>query len=110
MIRRFGADGLRRAVRGHIALAQDLAGRLAGDDRFVLTVPTPLNLVCFASVGGDEASAALLEALNGTGRVFLTHTRIDGRFLLRASIGQTSTTAADVDELWDLLDRWAPPA
>ncbi len=110
VIRRFGAEGLRTAVRGHIALAQDLAARLAGDDRFVLPLPTPLNLVCFAHVSGDEVSEALLAALNATGRVFLSHTRIDGRYLLRVSVGQTTTGPDDLDELWDLVDRLAPPA
>lgn len=109
VIRRFGADGLAAAVRGHIELAQDLARRLNADDRFVLPVPTPLNLVCLAHCGGDEVSEALLAALNATGRVFLSHTRIDGRYLLRISVGQTATTAAHTDELWDLIDRLAPP-
>ncbi len=109
VIRRFGADGLREAVRGHIALAQDLVRRLESDPRFELPVPAPLNLVCFAHRAGDDASEALLAALNATGRVFLSHTRIEGQYLLRVSVGQTATSQSDVDELWDLLDRLAPP-
>lgn len=108
VIRRFGADGLRRAVAGHITLAQGLADRLAADPRFELPLPTPLNLICVAHVGGDEATEALLSALNSSGRVAVSHTRIDGRYLLRLSIGQTATTAESVDELWSLLDRHAP--
>lgn len=110
VIRRFGASGLRAAVAGHVALAQDLAARLAADPRFDLPLPTPLNLVCVGHVAGDEATEALLVALNATGRVAVSHTRIDGRYLLRISVGQTRTTAATVDELWSLLDELAPPA
>ena len=110
VIRRFGAEGLRAAVRGHIALAADLEARLAADGRFVLPVPRPLNLVCFGHVAGDDASEVLLAALNATGRVFCSHTRIDGRYLLRVSVGQTATGPADLDELWTLVDRLAPPA
>ncbi len=110
VIRRFGADGLRRAVAGHVALADDLAARLDADPRFELPLPTPLNLVSLAHVGGDEATEHLLVDLNATGRVALSHTRIDGRYLIRISVGQTRTTAETVEELWQLLDRHAPPA
>lgn len=109
VIRRFGADGLRRAVGGHVALAQELAARIAADPRFEVPLPTPLNLICVAHVAGDEATEALLGALNDSGRVALSHTRVDGRYLLRLSVGQTRTTAASVDELWSLLDHHAPP-
>jgi aromatic-L-amino-acid decarboxylase len=108
VIRRFGADGLRDVVGGHVALAQGLAERLRADERFDVPLPVPLNLVCFGLRAGDDAGEELLDALNATGRVGLSHTRIDGRFLLRVSVGQTTTTAAHVDELWHLIDRLAP--
>jgi aromatic-L-amino-acid decarboxylase len=107
VIRRFGADGLRRAVAGHVELAQDLAARLAADPRFEVPLPTPLNLVCVAHVDGDEATEELMLALNATGRVGLSHTRVDGRYLIRISVGQTRTTPATVAELWSLLDSHA---
>lgn len=110
VIRRFGAEGLRDAVGGHIAVAQRLADRLRADERFDVPLPVPLNLVCFAVRAGDEAGEHLLDALNESGRVALSHTRIDDRFLLRASVGQTTSTAATVDELWRLIDRLAPSA
>jgi aromatic-L-amino-acid decarboxylase len=109
VIRRFGASGLRAAVSTHIDLAQALAARLAADPRFVLPLPTPLNLICLAHVAGDEATEELMLAVNATGRVALSHTRIDDRYLIRISVGQTRTTPATVDELWSLLDQHAPP-
>ncbi len=108
VIRRFGASGLRAAVAGHVALAQDLAARLAADPRFDLPLPTPLNLICIAHVAGDEATEGLLVALNATGRVAVSHTRIDGRYLLRISVGQTRTTPGSVEQLWALIDELAP--
>lgn len=107
VLRRFGASGLRATVGGHIELAQDLAERLRSDERFVVPLPVPLNLVCFAHRDGDAASERLLAALNATGRVALSHTRIDDRYLLRASVGQTGTTPAHLDELWALIDAHA---
>ncbi len=58
--------------------------------------------------GGDEASEALLEAANATGKVFLTHTRLDGRYVLRMSIGQTGTERRHVEAAWALLSAHAP--
>jgi len=107
VIRSYGAEGLRRHVRHQTALAQDLAARIAAHPRLELSAPHPLDLVCFHHVDGDEASEALLARLNATGRVFLTHTRLDGRFVLRASVGTQATEARHVDALWALIDALA---
>jgi len=105
VLRRYGASGLREVVGRHVDLARDLAGRLRADGRFDVPLPVPLNLVCFAHRDGDGATERLLADLNATGRVGLSHTRIDDRFLIRVSVGQTGTTAAHLDHLWTLIDR-----
>jgi aromatic-L-amino-acid decarboxylase len=107
VLRSYGAEGLRHHVREHVALTQDLAARLAADDRFEVVAPHPINLVCFRHREGDEATDGLLRALNGSGRVFLTHTRLDDRLVIRAAIGAQATEARHVDALWSLLDRHA---
>jgi len=107
VIRSYGAEGLRRHVRHQTALAQDLAARIAAHPRLELSAPHPLDLVCFHHVDGDEASEALLTRLNATGRVFLTHTRLDGRFVLRVAVGTQATEARHVDALWALIDELA---
>lgn len=107
VIRSYGAEGLRRHVRHQTALAQDLASRVGAHPRLELSAPHPLDLVCFHHVDGDEASEALLTRLNATGRVFLTHTRLDDRFVLRVAVGTQATGARHVDALWDLIDRFA---
>lgn len=107
VLRWYGAEGLRHHVREHVRLAGGLATRVEGDDRLVLAAPAHLNLVCFRHAGGDEATEALHRALNDTGRVYLTHTRLDGRYVIRASIGAWTTEQRHVDALWGLIDRLA---
>lgn len=105
VIRTYGAEGLRAVVREHVRLAQRLADRVAEHQLLELAAPHPLNLVCFRHVDGDDATEALLARLNGTGSVLLTHTRLDGRFVIRVSIGTQATGEADVDALWDLVEE-----
>ena len=108
VLRSYGAEGLRHHVREHVELAQGFAARVAADPRFEVMAPHPLNLVCLAHVDGDEATEALLAAVNATGRVLLTHTRLADRYVIRASIGAQPTRAEHVEGLWALLDELAP--
>ncbi|MEQ8496291.1 MAG: pyridoxal-dependent decarboxylase, partial [Gammaproteobacteria bacterium] len=87
VIRSYGVDALRALVRYHVALATELAAWIEADDMFELVVPRSLNLVCFArrDTAGDDR--ALLERLNASGRLFMSHTVIDGRFCLRLCVG-----------------------
>ena len=107
VLRHYGAAGLRHHVAAHVRWAHELADRLDADPRFELAAPVPLNLVCFRHVDGDEAGARLLDAVNASGRAFLTHTRLDGRYVLRVSVGQTSVERRHVLALHDLLDELA---
>jgi aromatic-L-amino-acid/L-tryptophan decarboxylase len=109
VLRHYGTRGLVHHVRSHVAWAQELAGWVDADPRFELAVPPPLNLVCFRHVGGDEVSERLLADLNASGRMFATHTRVDDRFCLRLSIGQTATERRHVEAAWEMIDRLAPP-
>ena len=107
VLRWYGAEGLRNHVREHIRLAGELAARIEADDRLVLAAPADLNLVCFRHTEGDDATAALHVALNATGRVYLTHTRLADRYVVRASIGAWTTEQRHVDALWALIDERA---
>jgi len=108
VLRSYGAEGLRRHVREHVRLSEQLAGRIAADARFELCAPPALNLTCFRHVGGDEVSERLLTELNATGRVFLSHTRLAGRYVIRCCIGGTWTAERHVEMLWRLIDELAP--
>jgi aromatic-L-amino-acid decarboxylase len=108
VVRWYGAEGLRAHIRQHVAWAQELAGWAAADERFDVVTPHPLSLVCLRprwadGVDGDVATMTLLERLNDGGEVFLTHTTVDGRVVLRVAIGAPATTRAHVERVWALL-------
>jgi aromatic-L-amino-acid decarboxylase len=102
VMRSYGLEGLRRHIRHHVDLAQRFAEWVRADPRFEIVAPVPLNLVCFRLRGADEPNERLLAALNATGTVFLTHTRLDGRLVLRLAVGATFTAARHVEAAW----RW----
>ncbi len=107
VLRTYGASGLRRHIRRHVALAQGFAARVADHPMLELAAPHPLNLVCFRHTGGDDATERLLRACNDSRTVLLTHTRLDGRYVIRASVGASATTERHVEALWELVDRLA---
>jgi len=110
VLRWYGAQGLREHIRTGVALAQELASWARADPRFEVVAPHPLGLVCLRLVAGDEASEALLRAVNESGEAYLSHTRVHGRYVLRVSIGGTFTERRHVEALWALLQRLAPAA
>jgi aromatic-L-amino-acid decarboxylase len=93
-------EGLRHHVRRHVELAQQFAAWVRDDNQFELAAPAPLNLVCFRHRGGDAINQALLERLNQSGDLYLTHTKLDGRFTLRLSVGQAHTELRHVERAW----------
>ena len=103
VIRSFGVEELGRRVREHVALAELFADRVEQHESFELAVPRSLNLVCFRHTGGDEFNQQLLDRLNDSGRLFLTHTRLDNRLTLRMSIGQTETRRVHVERAWERI-------
>ncbi len=107
VIRHYGVEGLRHHVRRHVALAQDFAGWVEASDRFELAAPAPLNLVCFRHVAGDDFNRRLLERLNESGRLYLTHTALGGRYTLRLCVGQTRTEARHVAAAWEAITKAA---
>jgi aromatic-L-amino-acid decarboxylase len=102
VLRAHGADGLAAMVRRHCSLASDLAARVESHDALDLVVPCRLSLVCVAHRDGDAATQRLLDAVNGSG-AFATHTRLDGRLVLRLAIAQARTEQRHVDALWQVL-------
>ena len=103
VLRHYGAEGLRHHLREHVRLAQAFAERVRADENFELAADPPLNLVCFRPRGGDAVNERLMEELNASGALYLTHTRLDGRFTLRFSIGQTHTAERHVEAAWDRI-------
>ena len=108
VIRHYGEEGLRAQVRRHVALAQTFRSWVEGDPRFELAAPAPLSLVCFRHRGGDDANQRLMDALNASGRLYLTHTRLDGKLTLRLAIGATGTEHRHVEAAWRAIRETAP--
>lgn len=100
VIRHYGVEGLRYHVRRHVQLAQQFAAWVQADPRFELAAPAPLNLVCFRLRAGDDANRRLMDRLNRSGHLYLTHTVLDGKVTLRLCVGQTHTEARHVEAAW----------
>ena len=81
-------------------LAQQFAEGVRNDKNFELAAPVPLNLVCFRHKAGDRANQVILDRLNRSGDLFLTHTKLNGQMTLRLCIGQTDTQARHVERAW----------
>ena len=107
VLRSYGAEGIRDAVRKHVALARDLEARLDRDPRFQVVAPTPFALVSFRHRGGAAATEQLVDAINASGHSYVTASVLDGAPYIRVSIGQTNTEAEHVDRLWLLIDEHA---
>jgi len=107
VIRHYGVEGLRYHIRRHIDLAQKFARWIQEDGRFELVVPPPLNLVCFRHKGGDVLNQRLMERLNQSGRLYLTHTKLNDRFTLRLCVGQTHTEEEHVYRAWQMIQKTA---
>jgi aromatic-L-amino-acid decarboxylase len=107
VIRHYGVEGLRHHVRRHVEMAQDFARWIEEHDRLELVVPPPLNLVCFRHVGGNDISQKLLERLNQSRGMYLTHTVLNGHYTLRMCIGQTHTEAHHVAAAWKQIQEVA---
>ncbi|MGC2451049.1 MAG: pyridoxal-dependent decarboxylase [Candidatus Sulfotelmatobacter sp.] len=107
VIRHYGVEGLQHNVREHVRLAEEFAEWVRKDDRFELAAPTPLNLVCFRHKAGDAANQAIMERLNRSGDLFLTHTKLNGKLTLRLSIGQMHTKARHVEKAWERIKEEA---
>jgi aromatic-L-amino-acid/L-tryptophan decarboxylase len=103
VIRHYGLEGLRYHVRRHVDLAQQFASWVRADASFELAAPAPLNLVCFRHRAGDEANQRIMDRLNASGDLYLTHTRLNDRLTLRMGIGQSQTELQHVERAWQRI-------
>jgi aromatic-L-amino-acid decarboxylase len=131
VLRWYGAEGLREHVRRHVELAAEFAAAVDADPRFEVVAPHPLGLVCFRLAAGwaamdgavsapadgpaggpadeaaDGATAELHRRLNAGGALFLTHTKVRGRYALRLAIGGTLTERRHVRQAWRQIQQTA---
>ena len=103
VLRCYGRDGLQASIRNAVGLAETFEGWVRDAPGWELCAPRPFSVVCFRREGSDDDNAALLERVNRRGEVFLSHTRLDGRYVLRLAVGNLRTTEDDVRLAWDVL-------
>jgi aromatic-L-amino-acid decarboxylase len=107
VLRCYGAEGLRAILREHIRLAELFAGWVDESPGWELVAPRRFSLVVFRREGSDSDNERLLERVNASGEIFITHTKLDGRYVLRLAIGNARTTENDVRRAWEVLNREA---
>ena len=105
VIRHYGVEGLQFHVRRHVALTHEFAEWVKSDDRFEIVAPVPLNLVCFRYRGSDDDNQRLMDRLNHSGDLYLTHTRLNDRLVLRFCVGQTNTEMKHVQRAWQRIQE-----
>lgn len=110
VIRHYGAEGLRAFAREHIAQAQAFASWVDADQRFELMAPHPLTLVTFRHTGGDAINERMLEILNEAGKIYISHCKLAGKYVLRMAFGSAKTTQGHVEQAWALICQAAAQA
>jgi aromatic-L-amino-acid/L-tryptophan decarboxylase len=103
VLRCYGREGLQALIREHVRLAGLFASWLEAEPGWEVVAPHPFSVVCFRREASDTENEALLERVNASGEVYLSHTRLAGRFVLRLAVGNMRTTEADVARAWELL-------
>jgi aromatic-L-amino-acid decarboxylase len=107
VLRCCGRSGLQRHIRSGVSLAEMFERWVAETDGWELCAPRRFSVVCFRLKGDDERNRALLERVNASAEIFISHCVLNGRYALRLAIGQMSTTEDDVRRAWEVLVREA---
>ena len=118
ILRHFGAEGIRTRLSEHMRLARLFASWVEADADFEMLAPVPFSVACFRARPADRVwsdadldrlNEALIERVNRSGDVFLSHTKLDGRFTIRLAVGHLKTTERHVQRAWDLLREHLTP-
>jgi aromatic-L-amino-acid decarboxylase len=107
VLRCYGRAGLQERIREHLRLAALFESWVRDEAGWEVVAPRPFSVVCFRREGADELNERLLERVNASGEVFISHTRLGGRYALRLAVGNFRTTEDDVRLAWDVLRREA---
>ena len=103
VLRCFGAEGLRAVIREHVRIAGLFAGWVEAEAGWEVVAPHPFSLVCFRLDADDETNERLMQRVNAAGEIFISHTKLNGRLVLRLAIGNARTNENDVRFAWDVL-------
>ena len=103
VMRCYGRAGLQRLIREHVRMADLFASWVEDEPRWEVVAPHPFSVVCFRRDASDEENEALLKRVNATGEMYISGTRLNGRYVLRLAVGNVRTTEQDVARAWELL-------
>jgi aromatic-L-amino-acid decarboxylase len=103
VMRYFGRDGLITRLREILGMAAWLAEKIGADSRFEVITAGVMGLICFRLRQGDDATRALMHRINRSGRFFVSHTVLDGKFTIRVAVGNIRTEQSDIEELWKAI-------
>jgi aromatic-L-amino-acid decarboxylase len=103
VLRCYGRAGLQERIHRAVALAERFEGWVRDEPGWELCAPRPFSVVCFRREGSDADNEALLERVNAGGEIFISHTRLEGRYVLRLAIGHERTSEDDVRLAWEVL-------
>jgi aromatic-L-amino-acid/L-tryptophan decarboxylase len=104
VLRHYGTRGIRHHISEHIRLAAEFAQRVDDEPALQRIAPVHFSLVCFQHREGDEATDALVAAINADRGLYVTPSQVGDRRFIRVAVGQTWTSAENVDRLWDVID------
>jgi aromatic-L-amino-acid decarboxylase len=116
VLRSYGLKALQEKLRYHMYIANKFAHKIMQSDDFELMAPVSLNLVCFRYRPKGEndqenlnnINKNLLEKINGTGKIFISHTKLNGDYTLRLVAGNTSVAEKHIEEAWEVLHSLTP--
>jgi aromatic-L-amino-acid decarboxylase len=104
VLRCYGREGLQSRIREAVRLAEKFEKWVREEPGWEVCAPRYFSLVCFRRDASDEQNEAIVERVNRSGELFLSHTRLDGRYVLRLAIGNERTTDDDVRRAWEALN------
>jgi aromatic-L-amino-acid decarboxylase len=111
VIRSFGVEGIITRLREHCRLARELALWIDAEENFELLAPVPFSVVCFRlhpkgisnENNLEQLNAQIINSINATGKAFLSHTKLNGKYTIRIAIGNLATTEKQIARVWELV-------
>jgi aromatic-L-amino-acid decarboxylase len=108
VLRCYGREGLQARIREAIRLGEVFEGWVRDEAGWELSAPRRFSVVCFRREGSDEANEAIVDRVNRSGELFLSHTRLNGKYAIRLAVGNERTTQEDLARAWSALRAAAP--
>ena len=103
VINYYGVSGLQEFIRTHMENTKILRSWIEMEKDFEIVTPTPLTLICFRHTKGNNFTEKLLNTINESGKAYMTHTKLNDQYIIRFSVGQTSTTINHLKETWNYI-------